>query len=352
MLEITLVSIVFLVLILPVSMHSVERNLEAFLFVMGLLSVTFSHWWSGEPVWSGHLVAEALREPLMITAAVLVAGMLVARFRTHITRAIVHVEHKAGSKLFCLMLVVALGLASSIITAIMAAIILVEVVSALKLEKGYETKLVILGCFSIGLGAALTPIGEPLSTLAIGKLKGEPYNADFFFLARILGWYILPGIIGIGVIGYFIEPNVREKRGQPTLSEERPETFGDIAVRAFKVYMFIVALVLLGTGFKPLIDRYIIALPAAALYWINTLSAVMDNATLTAAEISPKMSLTQIQAVLMGLLVAGGILIPGNIPNIIAAGRLNISSRAWAKLGVPLGLAIMFVYFIVFEVIH
>lgn len=352
MLEITLIAIVILVLVLPVSFHSIERNLEAFLLVMGLLSVTFSHWWSGEAVWSGHLVAESLREPLMITVAVLVAGLIVSRFRAAITAIIVGVERRAGSKLFCLFLVVALGLASSIITAIMAAIILVEVVSALKLEKGYETKLVILGCFSIGLGAALTPIGEPLSTIAIGKLKGEPFHADFFFLAHALGWYILPGIVGIGVIGYFIEPEVREKKGQPTLSEKKPETFGDIAVRAFKVYIFIVALVLLGTGFKPLIDRYIIALPAAALYWINTISAVMDNATLTAAEISPKMSLTQIQAILMGLLIAGGMLIPGNIPNIIAAGRLKISSRSWAKLGVPLGFAVMLIYFIIFEIVH
>jgi predicted cation transporter len=36
-------------------------------------------------------------------------------------------------------------------------------------------------------------------------------------------------------------------------------------------------------------------------------------------------------------------LIPGNIPNIIAAHALKIKSTEWAKLGVPLGLVVMLV---------
>jgi predicted cation transporter len=43
----------------------------------------------------------------------------------------------------------------------------------------------------------------------------------------------------------------------------------------------------------------------------------------------------------LGLLISGGILIPGNIPNIIAAHALHIKSTEGAKLGVPLGLVIM-----------
>ena len=58
------------------------------------------------------------------------------------------------------------------------------------------------------------------------------------------------------------------------------------------------------------------------------------------------MSQIQINAVLMGLLIAGGMLIPGNIPNIISAGKLGITSKEWAKLGVPLGLITMAIYFV------
>ncbi len=76
------------------------------------------------------------------------------------------------------------------------------------------------------------------------------------------------------------------------------------------------------------------------------ISAILDNATLTAAELSPAMSETQIQAVLMGLLISGGMLITGNIPNIISANKLSILSKEWARLGLPLGLILMGLYFV------
>ncbi len=351
-LEISLITILLLVLLLPVTVHFFEKNLEAFLFIMGIFAVTASHYFCGTPVWSLHLVREAFAEPVMITSAVLVVGMLVLFYKGPITRIIVSVEHSLGSKLFCFFLITVLGLVSSVITAIMAAILLCEVISALHFDKRFEVKLVVLCCFSIGLGAALTPIGEPLSTICIAKLKGEPYHADFFFLLRNLGIYIFPGILGLGIIGAIIEPSVKENAASGGLTEERSETWKDIVVAAGKVYLFIMALILLGAGFKPIIDKYIIKLPSAYLYWINTLSAVMDNATLAAAEISPQMSLSQIKYVLMGLLVAGGMLIPGNIPNIISAGRLRITSKEWAKIGLPLGFVLMLVYFAIFSYIQ
>ncbi|MGA2699192.1 MAG: DUF1646 family protein [Methanoregula sp.] len=38
-------------------------------------------------------------------------------------------------------------------------------------------------------------------------------------------------------------------------------------------------------------------------------------------------------------------LIPGNIPNIIAAGKMGITSKEWAKIGIPLGLVLMVAFF-------
>jgi predicted cation transporter len=76
-------------------------------------------------------------------------------------------------------------------------------------------------------------------------------------------------------------------------------------------------------------------------------SAVLDNATLTAAEISNQMSVIQIKAILMGLLISGGMLIPGNIPNIISASKLQITSKEWAKIGVPIGLAVMIIFYLI-----
>jgi predicted cation transporter len=130
--------------------------------------------------------------------------------------------------------------------------------------------------------------------------------------------------------------------------ETAEETGGlrDVVIRAIKVYVFVMALLLLGGGMKVVIDKYLLTVSPMILYWINMISAILDNATLTAAELSPAMGMGQIQAVLMGLLISGGMLIPGNIPNIISAGKLGITSSEWAKLGVPLGLVLMGVYFV------
>ncbi|MDQ1313181.1 MAG: hypothetical protein QG605_1720, partial [Euryarchaeota archaeon] len=97
---------------------------------------------------------------------------------------------------------------------------------------------------------------------------------------------------------------------------------------------------------KIIIDKYFTAIPSEVLFWVNMLSAILDNATLTAAEIAPSLSIGQITAALMGLLIAGGMLVPGNIPNIISANKLGITSKEWARLGVPVGLVLMLVYFV------
>ena len=129
------------------------------------------------------------------------------------------------------------------------------------------------------------------------------------------------------------------------------ETVKDVIMRAVKVYVFIAALVLLGEGFKPLILEYFIQIPSGILYWVNMVSAILDNATLCAAEIGPALSEIQIRSILMGLLLSGGMLIPGNIPNIISAGKLGITSKEWARLGFPLGIVAMAVYFVVIFVL-
>ena len=122
-----------------------------------------------------------------------------------------------------------LGLFSSVISAILSAIILVEMVNALPLSRKSKIDLTVIACFSIGLGAALTPLGEPLSTIAISKLSGAPYHATFTFLLSMLGKYILPGILVYGVIGMFFlgKVNINEPGMQ---AEEYNETLRDVCL--------------------------------------------------------------------------------------------------------------------------
>jgi predicted cation transporter len=324
--------VLVVVLVLPFISEKVERNLEAFLFVMGLISAIASG------VLTLHLMGEAALDPIPITAAVFVSGLLFAWTRPRLVPALRRLLRRIGPAALSAAAVALLGLASSVITAMIASLVLVEFIAALQLRRADEVRVVVLACFAIGLGAALTPVGEPLATIAIAKL-----DQDFWFLARLLGAWILPGVLALGVATAVL-------RLQPaaeglTREAERGEWYIEVVGRAARVYLFVMGLTLLGEGFRPLIDRFVIGLDARLLYWINMISAILDNATLTAAEISPRMSNEQVRAVLMGLLISGGMLIPGNIPNIIAAGKLSIRSREWARAAVPVGAILLVVYF-------
>ena len=327
-----------LVLVLPFLAHKVEEELELFFLAMGVAAVTVSG------LWDRHLVVEALTGPIKIASAVLVFGLVFRWCRGWIHHHIAGLARVMGLGAFLFAAVVGLGLLSSVITVIVASLVLVEVVAGVGLSEKDRTAVVIIACFAIGLGAALTPVGEPLSTIATLKLAGPPYHADFFFLARILWYWLLPGIVILGFLAAFWVR--RAGHAKASQVKEEPETLAAILGRAGKVYAFVAALVLLGRGFTPVVDRYLVRMPGSGLYWLNTLSAVLDNATLAAAEISPKMDINRIVFLLMGILIAGGMLIPGNVPNIICAKQLRIRSRAWARLGLPLGAALMAVYFV------
>lgn len=334
---IALFAILLLVLLLPFLVRKVEENLEVFLFVMGLLAVSASSQWA----WP--LVEEAFLEPIKITAAVLVAGLLFKFLRSSLRKAVDASMRAMGVKAFVFAVVVLLGLFSSVITAIIAALILVEVIDCMRLERGDEIKLVIVACFAIGMGAVLTPLGEPLATIVIAKLKGEPYNADFWFLFKEFWHFVVPGVVAFAVLAALI---VKKAPEAGSLNEDSAENVKGILLRTAKTYLFVMALVFLGTGFKPIIDAYISKLPPEWLFWLNSISAILDNATLAAAEITPSMSHAQLVFSLLGLIIAGGMLIPGNIPNIISAGKLKIKSKEWIAVGVPIGAVAMVVYFI------
>ena len=335
MLMIGLSLIFVIVLVGPFLNKKIEANLEAFLFTMGIVSATMSNAWSMEVIYEG-LVA-----PISITLAVLGAGVLFHYLRHYLDHLMRRVLVTVPLAVIVCVGIIFLGLFSSVISAIIAALLLVELITILPLHRHAEINLTIIACFAIGLGAALTPLGEPLSTIVISKLSGAPYQAGFFYLAKLLAAYVVPAVILLGVAAIFLVHEKPEDTEESLAAQDDEEPLSEVFIRGGKVYIFVMALIFLGAGFKPLIDAYIITLPSQILFWVNMVSAILDNATLAAAEIGPTLNEAQIKSALLGLLIAGGMLIPGNIPNIIAAHSLHIKSTEWAKLGVPLGLVIM-----------
>jgi predicted cation transporter len=338
-------AVVLLVLVLPLRVKFIERNLEPFFLVMGIIAVSVSG------LWSGTLIIDALKAPVIIGSSpigifqvVLIIGIIIFYFNKPFYHGVMAMATRLGPRAFIFAIILVLGLISSIISVILTAMIVAEIIAILPFPKSAKIKMAVVTCFAVGLGAVLTPLGEPLSTILVQKLSGEPYFADFFFPLQHFLIYVGPGVLAVAIFGaFYVGRNLSLKTQEPI--PEYTETLKSVIIRAVKVYLFVAALVLLGEGLKPMIVWYFTAIPDSALYWINSISAVMDNATLTAVEIGPTMHLSQIITAIMSLLIAGGMLIPGNIPNIVAAGRLKISMKEWAVIGAPIGLLMMVIYF-------
>lgn len=324
------------VLLGPVLVKPVEQNIEVFFLGAGGLAAATS----GQ--WSMALLHAALKEPIPLTIAVLVFGAIARLMRPALDRLVEQLVKSVAPRWIYFSLIVILGLVSSVFTAVIAALILVEAIALLKLDRASEVAAVVLACFAIGLGAALTPVGEPLGTVAIAAL-----GADFWYLARLLGPLVVTGILIVGVVSLFFPA----RYGHSLKADAHTDSWLEIVVRAAKVYAFVAGLVGLSWGLRPIVDEYISRMPHWTLFWMNSISAIVDNATLTAAEIGPSLTPTQQRSILMGLLISGGMLIPGNIPNIVAAGRLGISSREWARVGLVAGLPLMLLCFAVLQCI-
>lgn len=326
---------------LPLISKKIENHLEPFLLIMGIAASLSSR------AFTLSNLQEIFTNKLLyiITAAVLVIGFVFKFLEEKVSMISDFLLHHLPLKVIIFMLIIGLGFLSSVITAIVASLLLAEFLLLLPLDRKSKIRISITSCFAIGMGAVLTPIGEPLSTIVVSKLHGE-----FTYMINLLGIYIAFGIILMGILGAFLADGRHQDNAagnsKPIYIPEE-ENAKTITMRAANIFIFIVGLDLLGIGFKPIIDTYIIHWNTTLLYLANLLSAILDNATLAAAEISPNMSESQIRAILISLLVSGGMLITGNIPNIVTAGKLKISMKEWAVFAIPVGIVLLAGFYLV-----
>jgi predicted cation transporter len=328
-------AILIVLLFAPVMLAPVERNLEACFFALGIIAVTLGG------LWGWQLAIHAATEPIPITIAVIVAGSLFGLTRERLDRGFVRMRAAMPRSILTALTIFTIGMLSSVITAIIAALLLVEMAGLLRLEPDKRDHVVIIGCFAIGFGSALTPLGGPLATLAASALK-----LPFAGLFNLLVPYALPGIVAMSILSGVIA------RG-----EYGDAVDGRVAVRedtrqalaqGLKVFAFVAGLVLISEAYAPLARRYVTMLGGDALFWANITSAALDNTTLVALEFHD-LDIDRAREALISLLIAGGMLIPGNIPNIVSAGVLRIGSGVWARTGVPLGLLTLGIYFAVLK---
>ena len=333
------VALIGLLLVGPVLSHLVEEQIELFFLAIGLVAMTLAGAWRWE------VARHAIVEPVWITLAVVVAGVAFDQMRGLMNRAMARVRARVARPLLCAGAVFLTAVLSSVITAVVAALVLVEIVGLLRLDTRARLRVTVAGCFAIGLGASLTPLGEPLSTLAADAL-----GLGFTGLFSLLAPFVLPGMLACSIVAGLFASNEEGAGAAPAVVlAHLGESLFYSCLRGLRVYVFVAALVLVSHAFADLALRYVPLLSREQLFWANTVSAVMDNATLVALEIHA-MDPARAREAIIALLVAGGMLIPGNIPNIVAAAALRIGAASWAKIGIPMGFVLLGIYFALLEV--
>lgn len=330
-------AILIILLFAPFILAPVERNLEACFFALGIIAVTLGG------LWGWQLARHAATEPIPITIAVILAGSLFGLTRERFDREFVRMRAAMPRSLLTALTIFTIGILSSVITAIIAALLLVEMAGLLRLGQDKRDHVVIIGCFAIGFGSALTPLGGPLATLAASAL-----NLPFTGLFNLLIPYVLPGLVAMSILSGVIARG--EYGGAVDVRVAVREDTRQALVQGVKVFAFVAGLVLISEAYAPLARRYVTMLGGDALFWANITSAALDNTTLVALEFHD-LDLDRAREALISLLIAGGMLIPGNIPNIISAGILRIGSGVWARMGVPLGLLMLGIYFAVLKLL-
>ncbi len=325
--------VIVLVLLGPVFIGAIERNVELFFLLVGVLTACIM----GQ--FNAALLRAVLSEPLSFTVAVLVFGAAFRFLRDYLDQLLRGVVPVLGPRILCFCLAIILGFLAAFITPVVSALVFVEAISLLRCERRDEIAATVFACFAIGFGAGLTPLGMPGIAVVLRSL-----NAGFWYLAHLLGPFIVVGVVLAAVPILFLT----FASGKPLLATEGKDSWRLVLlIRPGKVYVFIAGLVALSDGLRPVVDAYIHRLPDGLLFWINTISAVVNNSTLAAVEIGPSLSMNQQRAAFLGLLISGGALVTGNIPNIVAASRLGITSREWARIGLGTGALLLIVCFAV-----
>ena len=149
-------AIVILALLLfgPLAVTRIEHNIELYCLTLGVLATILGTGFTHE------LVLEALHEPVAISIAVIVAALLFGWTRPWLDLAFRRLRRRVSRPVLTAVSVFVIASLSSIITAIVGALVLVEVIGLLHFTGDKRVRVTVAGCFAIGMGASLTPLGE------------------------------------------------------------------------------------------------------------------------------------------------------------------------------------------------
>ena len=91
------------------------------------------------------------------------------------------------------------------------------------------------------MGAVLTPRGEPLAVITIGKLSAARLPCRFLVSLRSDFWmYIIPVILFLGILACrFVDKKADQLSENNQIGPEKPQ---ELVFRTIKIYLFIMGL--------------------------------------------------------------------------------------------------------------
>ena len=325
-------------LVWPFRSRWVESHLELFLLGVGAAAVTVSGGWNVD------FLYRTLKDPVVVAFVVLVVSVIFNNYSRYIFRVLFMFFKRLDPRYSFALLVLVLGMTSSVISVTVSALVLAEVLKVVNLEHRTAVCITVFACYAIGLGAVLTPMVEPMGLVIYHVLNGSPYHADFFFLLRHFFGWIFPGVLVLAAAAGYSARHAGA--GLQMFIREDKETYSSVLHRTGRIYIFVAALQLISTGLRPLAQSTLPYLNGKVLFFANSVSVIIDNATLAAIEIFPTISSHDLTYMVLGLVAFGSMLVQGNLPNIVAAEKLGIKSREWASVAIPTGLMLIIGYFV------
>jgi len=233
-------AIILLVLFGPIFIGAIERNLEVFFLAIGFVTA----WMMGEL--KGALVHDVLVEPLSFTLAVLIFGSAFRLGRSYLDRQLARLILVVEPSRICFGLTLLLSALAPFITPVVSALVFVEAIALLRLDRAGRIAVTVLGCFSIGLAAGLTPLGMPGIAVVLRSLQ-----AGFWYLTRLVGPFVAAGsvVVAIPILSLDLKSATRQEAIEP------PDPWCVVLLtRPGKIYLFIGGLVALSEGLRPVVD--------------------------------------------------------------------------------------------------
>src|ERR1700691_5337750 len=145
-------AVVILALLLfgPLAVATLEHNIELYCLALGVLATILGTGFSRD------LIFETLQEPVPICIAVIVAALLFGWVRPGLDRGFERLRTRVSRALLTAASVFVIASVSSVITAIVGALVLIEVIGLLHFEGDRRVRVTGAGWFEIGMGGSLT----------------------------------------------------------------------------------------------------------------------------------------------------------------------------------------------------